>query len=192
MPDNAILYGDYREIQDKVEYSILQFQSTTLDIDALWENGFQSASFLSNFWGTFFSAHHKAVKTDIEYSVRYIANELIGNAIKYSHEPNLVVKIFLSAPDGEFHFITKNRVEHDHAIEYQRVIKEILSSDPEKLYIDQMEQHAVDSRLKSCIGFLTIMLDYGGNLAWKFEAEDNSDAMTTTTIVRLPVTKNRH
>ncbi len=190
MPDNVILYGDYIESKCPAEHSILHFEASTLNIDELWENGFQSASFLSKFWGNFFSAHDEEVKADIENSVRYIAAELIGNAVKYGYRPDLAIKIVLSVPDSEIHIFVKNKVGSINALEYQNLIRQLLSSDPEKMFIDQMEQIAIDSNTKSCIGFLTILLDYGGNLGWKFEVEDNSETMTTTTTVRLPVLDN--
>jgi hypothetical protein len=190
MQDKVILYGDYIEPKCPAEHSILQFKASTLNIDQLWENGCQSAAFLSGFWSKFFSSYKKQVIADIENSIRYISAELIGNAIKYGYPSDLAINIVLSVPDSEIHFFVKNKVTKTDAIEYQNLIKILLSNDPEKMYIDQMEKNAIDSSSKSCIGFLTIALDYGGNLGWKFEVGKDSEAMTATTTVRLPVVEN--
>ncbi len=190
MQENVILYGDYIEPKCSAEHSILQFKASTLNIDQLWENGSQSASFLSGFWRNFYSSHNRRVIADIENSIRYISAELIGNAIKYGYPSDLAIKIVLSALDSEIHFLVKNKVTITDAIEYQNLIKILLSNDPEKMYIDQMEKNAFDSNSKSCIGFLTIALDYGGNLGWKFEVGKDSEAMIATTTVRLPVVEN--
>ena len=190
MQDNVILYGDYIEPNSTAEHSILQFKVSTLNTDQLWENGFQTATYLSGFWSKFFSSYNQQVIADIENSIRYISAELIGNAVKYGYQSDLAVKIILSAPNSEIHFFVQNKVTNTDAIEYQDAIKNLLSSDPEKMYVDQMEQNAVDKSATSCIGLLTIILDYGGNLGWKFEVEENSDAMIATTTVRLPVIEN--
>ena len=129
-------------------------------------------------------------RADIRDSVRYITAELIGNAVQYSAEPDFLVKINLSLEEPEFRFFVINKVKTGSAEAYQRFIENLLASDPEKLYIDQMERNAVDDSWGSSIGFLTIMLDYGGSLAWKFEADEGTKLLTATTMVRMPIAKN--
>jgi hypothetical protein len=190
MQDKSIIYGDYCEAPSRGELQIVQFKALAQNPDQLWENGSLSAFYISNFWETYFHSQNHFARLDIRDSVRYIASELIGNAVKYSATPDIVIKITLNLNTPEFRFFTINEVEIAKAEAYKKFVECLLTCDPEKLYIDQMEKNSADSKWRSSIGFLTIMLDYGGQLAWKFNTNDDTKTLTATTMVRLPVTGN--
>lgn len=190
MPGNVKYFGNYSERQFSEEHMVLQFKAATLDTDELWESGTLSAAFLSKFWGNFFPTSDKASRAEIKDSVRYIAGELIGNAVKFSYEPDFLVQITLCLSENELHFFVKNSVEPDCADAYQQFVQKLLCSDPEGMYFEQMEKNALEDNGESRIGFLTIMLVYGANLAWKFEKNDGMDAITATTMVRMPIVRS--
>lgn len=190
MANESIIYGDYSEAPIRSELQIVRFRALALDPDQLWENGSLSAFYISDFWDTYFHSQKHFARADIRDSVRYIASELIGNAVKYSATPDISIKITLNLNTPEFRFFAINEVELDRAEAYKQFVERLLACDPEKLYIDQMEKNSTDSDWRSSIGFLTIMLDYGCQLAWKFNANDDANTLTATTMVRLPVTGN--
>lgn len=190
MADESIIYGDYSEAPNRNELQIVRFKALALDPDQLWENGSLSAFYISDFWDTYFHSQKHFARADIRDSVRYIASELIGNAVKYSATPDIIIKITLNLNAPEFLFFAINEVELSKAEAYKKFVERLLTCDPEKLYIDQMEKNYANSDWRSSIGFLTIMLDYGGQLAWKFNAKDDTNTLTATTMVRLPVTGN--
>ena len=190
MEYKSITYGDYSEAPNRSELQIVRFKALALDPDQLWENGSLSAFYISNYWETYFHSQKHFARADIRDSVRYIASELIGNAVKYSATPDILIKITLNLSAPEFRFITINEVELTKAEAYRKFVERLLACDPEELYIDQMEQNSADSNWRSSIGFLTIMLDYGGQLAWKFNTNGDANTQTATTMVRLPVTGN--
>ncbi len=187
MGDRTIIYGDFSEAPRRSERQIVQFKALALDTDQLWENGSLSAFYISNFWETYFHSQKHGARADVRDSVRYIAAELIGNAVKYCASPDILIKITLNLNIPEFQIFAINKVESAIAEAYMKFIERLLASDPEKLYIDQMEKNAADPDWQSSIGFLTIMLDYGGQLAWKFKASDHATTLTATTMVRVPV-----
>jgi hypothetical protein len=189
MGDNTIFYGDYSEATSRTELQTVRFMALALNSDQLWENGSLSAFYISQFWETYFHSHINTNKDDIRDSVRYIAAELIGNAVKYSSTPDILVNITLNPQDPEFRISVVNKVDYTNAETYKKFIEHLLASDPEKLYIEQLERNATDENWRSCIGFLTIMLDFGGHLAWKFNMDDKTNTLTATTMVRLPVTR---
>jgi hypothetical protein len=190
MANESIIYGDYSEAPIRSELQIVRFRALALDPDQLWENGSLSAFYISDFWDTYFHSQKHFARADIRDSVRYIASELIGNAVKYSATPDISIKITLNLNTPEFRFFAINEVELDRAEAYKQFVERLLACDPEKLYIDQMEKNSTDSDWRSSIGFLTIMLDYGCQLAWKFNAKGDANTLTATTMVRLPVTGN--
>ncbi len=183
-------FGNYSERQMDEEHMTLQFKAATLGRDELWENGTLSASFLSKYWGNFFPECDRASRAGIEDSVRYIAGELIGNAVKFSCEPDFLVRIALCLSDYELHFFVTNSLEPEDAEEYQHLIQQLLGRDPEEMYLEQMERTARNGRGNSRIGFLTIMLIYGATLAWKFERNMDTDIITSTSMVRMPVVRH--
>ena len=188
MVDNTIFYGDYSEVTSRTELQTVRFKALALNSDQLWENGSLSALYISQFWETYFYSCKDTNKADIRDSVRYITAELIANAVKYSATPDILIEITLNRQDPEFRICVINKVDSANAQTYKKFIERLLASDPEKLYIEQMEKNAADDNWRSCIGFLTIMLDYGGHLAWKFKMDDKTNTLTATTMARLPVT----
>jgi hypothetical protein len=160
-------------------------------MDELWESGSLSASFLSSFWGKFFPLSDKASKSQIKDAVRYIAGELIGNAVKFTYEPDILIKIALCLSENELYFYVTNSVSPQAIKTYQTFIKKLSDGDPDALYIDQMEKNALDDDSdESQMGFLTIILDYGASLAWKIEEHEDSGIHIVTTMARLPVVRN--
>ena len=188
MADNTIIYGDYSEATSRTELQTVRFKAAALNADQLWENGSLSAFYISQFWEIYFHRHKDTNRADIRDSVRYITAELIGNAVKYSATPDIIINIALDRQDPEFRICVINKVDPANAETYKKFIEHLLANDPEKLYIEQMERNATDDNWRSCIGFLTIMLDYGGHLAWKFKVDDKTNTLTATTMVRVPVT----
>ncbi|MDM8550125.1 hypothetical protein QUF72_08615 [Desulfobacterales bacterium HSG2] len=191
MPDKVKLFGNFAEMDDGEEHLLIKVKAATLNIDELWESGSLSASFLSSFWGKFFPSSNKASKAEMKDAVRYIAGELVGNAVKFSHEPDILIRIALCMSENELHFYVTNSVAPKAVGEYQEFIKKLADSDPDELYVEQMEKNALDDDSdESHMGFLTIILDYGACLAWKFEEHEDSGIHIATTMARLPVVRN--
>lgn len=191
MPDKVKLFGNFIEMGDDEEYLLIKFKAATLDIDELWESGSLSAAFLSSFWGKFFPLSDKASNAKMKDAVRYIAGELIGNAVKFTHEPDILIKIALCMSENDLHFYVTNSVSPQAVEEYQTFIKKLSDDDPDELYIEQMEKNALDDDSdESHIGFLTIILDYGACLAWKIEEHEDSGIHIVTTMARLPVVRS--
>lgn len=189
MSENIQLYGNFLEMNPAQEHLTLQFKAANFNIDDLWESGTLSAAFLSNFWGKFFPSKDQKAKTVVKDAVRYIAGELIGNAVKFSFEPNFLIGIALYLSDNELHFYATNSIRNEDAHSYRAFIQWILDGDPEALYIEQMEKNALEDSTESRMGFLTMILDYGAEPAWKFTSYDDMKTQEVTTMIRLPVVR---
>lgn len=192
MSDNIKIFGNYVELDSVKEYMVINFSANTLAIDELWDSSALSAKFLSGFWGKFFpkkDAETGHVRNDVKDSVRYIAAELLGNAVKFSFQPEFIIKIGLYMINGELRFYVTNSVMPDKIDEFQDFIRKIISHDPNELYLNQMEKSAELGNMESRMGFLTILLDYESIVAWKFEKDGKIDIVTT--LVRLPIMRNK-
>ncbi|MDM8526103.1 hypothetical protein QUF80_22235 [Desulfococcaceae bacterium HSG8] len=190
MSDKNEIFGNYMEMNPGQEHMTLQFRAALMNIDELWESGALSASFLSNFWGKFFPSKDQEGRTEMKDAVRYIAGELIGNAVKFSYEPDFLIRIALCLSDEELHFYVTNSVRNEDAGDFKNFIRKILDNDPDELYIEQMEKNASEESDESRMGFLTMILDYGAEPAWEFKTDEDMGIQTVTTMLRLSVVRN--
>ncbi|MEZ4529184.1 MAG: hypothetical protein R2941_25000 [Desulfobacterales bacterium] len=100
--------------------------------------------------------------------VHYISGELLGNAVKFSYDPEFRLK-FASFVMTRSCFYASNSVRPNDlqkiSVFYQTVARE----DPAEYFLEQMEKSAAEDSTESGVGFLTLINDYGVNLSWKFE-----------------------
>jgi hypothetical protein len=69
-------------------------------------------------------------------------------------------------------------------------IQEVLTSNSEELYINQIEKNAEDEHTKtSGLGLLTLINDYSAQIGWKFEnmTQEILPVITITTMVEITV-----
>lgn len=192
--NSEITFGDYFEPDDgRVEGHLsLSFQSQNLDMDELWESSVLSAKFLSTFWGKFLpvpDSAHGAIRKQVEDAVHYVCGELLGNAVKFSHDPEYLIEICVYIHENELRFYIRNSVKPEDFENFVVFIKRLLSEDPSELFLEQMEKSAEEGSSESGVGFLTLINDYGVNLSWRFE-ERKSGKKIVTTLARLPIIRN--
>jgi hypothetical protein len=53
-----------------------------------------------------------------------------------------------------------------------------------------MEKNALEESEESRMGFLTMILDHGADLAWKFEENEEFGIQVATTMARLPIKRD--
>lgn len=147
---------------------------------------------------TFFPADERDPKTlnrrtEMQDAVRYIANELLENAMKFHDEGSgqpISIKLQLH-PDRLVFWVT-NSVKPEAIAPFQRFIQEILAAQPLELYLQQLEQNALsDEHTASGIGLLTMMVDDRAIVGWKFTQLEQAPEMlpvtTVTTQVQVPI-----
>ncbi len=194
MSENSVItFGEFIEPgEGKIEGHLsLSFHSQTLNMDELWESSSLSAKFLSTFWGKFLPISDSAsvpLRKKIQDEVHYISGELLGNAVKFSYDPEFLIEICLYLHDNELRFYVSNSVRPEDLEKFQNFIKRLLSEDPAAYFLEQMEKSAAEGSTESGVGFLTLINDYGVNLSWKFE-EKASGINIVTTLARVPVVR---
>lgn len=194
MPENqSKIFGAFIEMNegDMKGRLSLSFQAMTLNIDELWEGSTLSAKFLSTFWGKFFPDHcsvSQHIRKQVEDEVHYVSGELLGNAVKFSHEPEYMIEICLYLCERELRFYVTNSLNPDDEDEFQAFITRILNEDTSALFLEQLEKSASGESDESGVGFLTMINDYGITLSWKFEKKARG-MKTVTTLARLPIVR---
>lgn len=193
------IFGDFVEsfppAQDALE---LSFTPNSLPIKKRWRHNRLWANFMADYFSNFLPVDEDdpAQKRRIKESkgaVSYVANELLENAIKFNNQgTNFKIKFgiyFIEEADLTAVLFATNSVSAEGLDKFQKFIQELLCSDPEKLYVQQIEKSAEEENSgASGLGFLTMINDYSAKLGWKFEIVQKDPKMiAVTTMVLVPV-----
>ena len=193
------IFGDFVEsfppAQDLLE---LTFTPNSLPIKKRWFSNRLSANFMADYFSNFLPVDEEnpAQKRRIKESkgaVSYVANELLENAIKFNNQgTNFKIKFgiyFIEEADLTAVLFATNSVSAEGLDKFQKFIQELLCSDPEKLYVQQIEKSAKEENSgASGLGFLTMINDYSAKIGWKFEIVEKEPKMiAVTTMVLVPV-----
>jgi hypothetical protein len=188
------IFGNYAEKENGKEYLIVHFSPTSVPLRQRWRNTGLSADFLAEYWATFFPQGDELSQNkqiEIKGAIRYIANELLENLMKFSYEAaNFPVCLALHLHQDEFIFYASNAIDPGAVEPFQARIQEILTEDIGTLYMRQLEQNvAAEGPSESHLGLLTIAHDYDAHMAWKFETikHEHVDAIIVTTMVHLDI-----
>jgi hypothetical protein len=190
------IFGDFVEsfppAQDSLE---LIFTPSSLPIKKRWRSNRLSANFMADYFSNFLPVDENdpAQKRRIKESkgaVTYVANELLENAIKFNNQAtNFKIKFgiyFIEEADLTAVLFATNSVSAEGLDKFQKFIQELLCSDPEKLYVQQIEKSAEEENTGvSGLGFLTMINDYSAKIGWKFEIVQKEPKMIAVTTMVL-------
>ncbi len=182
----AEIFGDFIEPQkDEVEYLIVGFSSASLPLKQRWKNKGLSADFIAGYLQTFFVGRRgnalrngETIPAHSHNATKYIANELLENAMKFSDESaRYSTRISFYLHEERLIFYVTNSISAVNREKFQIYIRKLLSCDANALYIEQMEANALDPEsTASGLGFLSMNCDYSAKLAWKFDASLDGDS----------------
>lgn len=167
-------FGNFLDPVDTVEHLVIHFSPTSLPLQLRWRNNGLSADFLAEYWATFFPASDRLSQqrqSEIKGAINYIANELLENVMKFSYESaDYAVDLKLYLLNDEFRFYSRNAIAPQTVPSFQQRIQELLNGNPQELYLHQIECNAQNpDKNNSQLGLLTMINDYGAQLAWRFE-----------------------
>ena len=193
------IFGNFVESfppdQDSLE---LIFTPSSLQIKKRWRSNRLSANFMADYFSNFLPvdeddpAHKRRIK-ESKAAVSYVANELLENAMKFNNQAtSFKIKFgihFIEEAEVTAVLFVTNSVRGEGLDKFQGFIQELLSSDPEELYVQQIEKSAEDENGEaSGLGFLTMLNDYSAKLGWKFETiQEEPKIIAVTTMVLVPV-----
>jgi hypothetical protein len=190
------IFGNFiDDLPPSQEYLIVGFSPSSVPLKQRWRNNGLSADFLADYFTTFFPSRQSDRtesdrQAEIKSAVSYIANELLENAIKFNDETSQYpISIHLQLHNDRLVFLTTNSISAEAAEKFQAFIQELMTSDPNELYIHQLEKSAEDeSNTISGLGILTMINDYLAEIGWKFETvQKETEVISVTTMVQLPV-----
>jgi len=168
------VYGEFnQDIAASDEYLTLHFSPSAAPRKQRWRNYGLSADFLGDYFAAFFPGntpvHGQINQRDaVKAAVSFIANELLENAVKYSEtvgDRPITISLYLYQQKIMFQVV--NFSDRPTTENYQQFIEELICSDPNILYTQQLEKTAM-GHAESCIGILTMINDYGARFGWQF------------------------
>ena len=190
-----ILGNFISEIPTQTEYLQIGFSPSSIPLKQRWQTNGLSADFISEYLDVFFVGQQVVqgekftISSEINDAVKYVANELLENAMKFSAPDSKIptrISFFLLDQQVIFHVV--NAVTLDSADNLEVLIHAVLDSDPHELYLAKMEANAEESNGHSGLGFLSMICDYSARLGWKFESPPDSPFIIVTTMVCLDIT----
>jgi hypothetical protein len=191
------LFGNFTDTatNSSEEYLVLGFTPGSIPLQQRWRNNGLSADFLADYLVTFFPINDLdpttfAKRNEIQNAVSYIANELLENAMKFNDvNSNYPISIRLDLHHNRITFAVTNSIPAHSVAKFQTRIQELLNTDPQELYINQLEKNIQETEVtSSSLGLLTMLTDYMAKLGWKFESlSGEREVMVVTTMVELPV-----
>jgi hypothetical protein len=175
----------------------LTFTPSSRPIQQRWRNNLLSAHFVADYLSSFLPVDAQDASTEkrIKQSkgaVSYVANELLENAIKFNKDDaNYKVKFgihFIGETEVTAVIFASNSVYPEEANKFQEFINQMLASDPNELYLQQLEKNAESESETSGLGLLTMINDYSAKIGWKFEPRpDSPETIAVTTVVQITV-----
>ena len=192
--DTTTIFGEFIEnLPPSQEYLILSFSPSSIPLKQRWRNNCLSADFLADYFSTFFSSDEDIIdlkKTEIRSAISYIANELLENAMKYGEAKfSSPISLQIHLNQDCIVFESSNSINLEEVVDFQKTIQELITSDPEELYLNKLEANALnEDGQESGLGFLTMLNDYDAKLGWKFEQMPAQiGEITVTTMVQLEI-----
>jgi hypothetical protein len=158
-----------------------------------WPNSSLSAKFIADYLAMFFanppeSHEQHQQQTEIKDAIRYIVNELLENAVKFSATiPEHPTQLGLHIHPNTITVFVTNTTSVRNLPSFQALIHELTTSDPLALYIDRLEKNLDEENCQtSGLGFITILSNYATQIGWRFEPIlSDSQAVLVTTMVQL-------
>jgi hypothetical protein len=194
------VFGDFIEHfppdQDSLE---LTFTPSSRPIKNRWRNNRLSAHFVADYFTNFLpvdedKSEHKQRLKESKNAVTYVANELLENAMKFHDEQsNNKVKFGIHFSEEEEEAViavifATNNVKPGEMNKLKAFIEELLSSDPNDMYVSQIEKSAEEGSETSGLGLLTMINDYSAKIGWKLETvQGESSATIITTMAQVKV-----
>lgn len=183
--------GEFQEDAGRVIEGLeLTFSPTSIPLKQRWRNNGLSADFMADYVGTFLPRSEddpvsQARHGDVMGAIKYIANELLENGMKYSDDglaQPIRMKLALAADN--IVFSETNTVASERLGRFREFVNELIDSDPNEMYLLQLERAAETGG--SGLGLLTMINDYGARLGWKFE-DLGDGGVRVTTQVRIEI-----
>lgn len=176
----------------------LSFTPTSERIKHRWRSQRLSSHFVADYFINFLPLSNGDPQSErrikeTKGAISYVTNELLENAMKFNLEAtNAKVRFGIHFVDDDeiiAVMFASNSVNRTGAQKFQGFIENLLSADPEEMYLQQVEASLEDENVgMSGLGFLTMLNDYQARLGWQFKPHlSDPDVCLVTTMAQIKV-----
>jgi hypothetical protein len=193
-------FGEFNDAKPRHgEYLNIGFSPSYGPLKKRWETNGVSADFIAEYFRNFHVGNQEingTVLNDIEVenirdAVKYIANELLENAMKFQEAGEAyMAQIYLFLFVDKVAFRVTNAITPQQQLKLKTFIQQVLTEDPHEIYFQVMRNSALEENsAQSGLGLLSMICDYGARLGWQFGTlkpkHDGDELMIVTTMVTL-------
>ncbi len=172
MPTSTFM-GDAIQIkQDYKEKLYLSIIPTT--ISAHWEKVSDVANFVAEFY------HHDFQDQSIQNNISTILNELVENAVKFSHIQNRNIDIYAFSDGDELIFQVTNSISEKSWNNLEKIHHEMETTDLKTLYLKRINNLAMN-KAGTGIGLILLKKDYRVDINFSLDKKEKNDYLLTTT-----------
>lgn len=194
MPKDVEILGQFTEEPREKPLSQISLVTNAADMLQNWRRVSLSSDFLAKYYSYYFpykeKAKQKLSRDEAENNISFVMNELIENTAKYADARDKTVTIKIMLLEDEVVFQVANYLTSGLAESFVNLVREILESNPEELYIKRLERNTETDSGDSGLGYLTLINDYGIRMGFKFEKID-SELVQVTIQARMKSTEER-
>lgn len=135
---------------------------------------FKHCAITSDFVAEFVALRYRESRNlyrEVRHNVGYLTNELIENAVKFREGGEILVEASIEA--NIFRAKVSNFIDEATALQFQQLLSEITTGDPNERLIERIEANAKhETATGSGLGLLTLMSDYDAHFAWVFGSRE--------------------
>ena len=176
----------------------IAFTPSSRPIKQRWKNNRLSAHFVADYFTNFLPSDEEDPNREqrIKISkgaVSYVANELLENAIKFNNEDSKYkirfgIQFVEEAEEVTAVIFATNSIKPGADDKLKIFIEQLLTSDPNDLYVQQVEKSIEEDTEASGLGLLTMINDYAAEIGWKLETiSGETPIVIVTTMVQIKV-----
>lgn len=143
--------------------SELRLELLPIDVIVQWRRSGQVADFLAHYFNYHFERRANALQV-----LSYGLNELVENLAKFSADKQVPVLLSVVHFGEVLRVQTRNVAAADRAGALAARLDDMAQSDPELLFLAQLEHTASDDQGSSGLGLITIKKDYGARVGAEF------------------------
>ena len=172
--------GDVLQIGDEIDFdheteNCVSVSFLPLDFFDFWERG----SLLSNFIADYFM--HNFPDDAAQNLISTVLNELIENAVKFTRNNSMPIKITLKKRREELLIRAENALPMHRKNSFVAICRQLFEKNLDEMYIERINKN-IEDPTSSGIGLILIKKDYCAGLHFRFYTDDRNNAHVAVTV----------
>lgn len=179
-PRNENVLGSCTVRPDEPLLASVDLQVSAMEMMVHWGRCSLTANFLAGYLAPTFGDSESA-----RAEISIMLDELIENAVKFCADVEEPVAVTVDSFGNAIRLRVSNLCDEHHAHELTRAIAQVLSGNPEELFVQQVESAAVGDSMASRLGFITLSMNDSARLGAEVTRSEREGMYEVTVQVML-------